>query len=154
MMVICIKQHLSNIWSSIHEKVKQHWGWVEKMLLIKKVFVYERFDLEMYAACQQKSMSKLNWESWDRFLWHKCDHFNLIWLFWVCDSRFDKPIHLEELEKWFDRHRSWWDDCLVIAWIWMKNFLSIHRITVSMGVTWEMGWNKGSSWWHLYDIIT
>ena len=23
-MVICVKQHLSNIWSSIHEKVKQH----------------------------------------------------------------------------------------------------------------------------------
>ena len=30
MIVICIKQHLSNIWSSIHEKVKEHWGWVEK----------------------------------------------------------------------------------------------------------------------------
>ena len=30
MILICIKQHLSNIWSSIHEKVKQHWGWVEK----------------------------------------------------------------------------------------------------------------------------
>ena len=29
-ILICIKQHLSNIWSSIHEKVKQHWGWVEK----------------------------------------------------------------------------------------------------------------------------
>ena len=28
MMVLCIKQHPSNIWSSIHEKVKQHWGWV------------------------------------------------------------------------------------------------------------------------------
>ena len=30
MMFICIKQHLSNSWSSIHEKVKQHLGWVEK----------------------------------------------------------------------------------------------------------------------------
>ena len=29
-MLICIKQQLSNIWSSIHEKVKQHWGWVGK----------------------------------------------------------------------------------------------------------------------------
>ena len=29
-MLICIKQQLSNIWSSIREKVKQHWGWVEK----------------------------------------------------------------------------------------------------------------------------
>ena len=24
------KQHLSNIWGSIREKGKQHWGWVEK----------------------------------------------------------------------------------------------------------------------------
>ena len=30
MMLICIKQHLNNIWSSIHKQVKQHWGWVEK----------------------------------------------------------------------------------------------------------------------------
>ena len=30
MMVICVKQHLSNIWSSFHEKVKQHWGWAVK----------------------------------------------------------------------------------------------------------------------------
>ena len=29
-MLTCTKQHLSNIWSSIYEKVKQHWGWVEK----------------------------------------------------------------------------------------------------------------------------
>ena len=30
MMLICIKQHLSNIWSSAHEKIKEHWGWVGK----------------------------------------------------------------------------------------------------------------------------
>ena len=24
------KQHLGNIWGSIYQKVKQHWGWVEK----------------------------------------------------------------------------------------------------------------------------
>ena len=29
-MLACIKQRLSNIWSSIHENVKQAWGWVEK----------------------------------------------------------------------------------------------------------------------------
>ena len=29
-MVICIKQHLTNIWSLVHDKVKQHWSWVEK----------------------------------------------------------------------------------------------------------------------------
>ena len=36
MTVICIKQHLSNILSSIHEKVKQNWGWVEKRIAYKK----------------------------------------------------------------------------------------------------------------------
>ena len=30
------KEQLSNIWSSIHEKVHQRWGWVKKALLIKK----------------------------------------------------------------------------------------------------------------------
>ena len=37
-MVICIKQHLSNIWSSIHEKVKQHWDCVEKKALLKSSY--------------------------------------------------------------------------------------------------------------------
>ena len=36
MMLICIKQHLSNIWRSIYEKVKQRWGWVEKSVADKK----------------------------------------------------------------------------------------------------------------------
>ena len=26
MMPICVKLDLSNIWRSVHEKVKQHWG--------------------------------------------------------------------------------------------------------------------------------
>ena len=36
MMLICIKQHISNIWSSIYQKVKQHWGWVKKSVANKK----------------------------------------------------------------------------------------------------------------------
>ena len=36
MVVICIEQHLSNIWSSIDEKVKQRWEWVEKSVAYKK----------------------------------------------------------------------------------------------------------------------
>ena len=35
-MFVCIKQHLINIWISIHENVKQHWGWVEKSVPYKK----------------------------------------------------------------------------------------------------------------------
>ena len=33
MMFICLKQHLINISSSVHEKVKQRWGWVEKSVV-------------------------------------------------------------------------------------------------------------------------
>ena len=35
-MLICIKQHLSNIWSTIREKVKQHWGWCKKNVCLQK----------------------------------------------------------------------------------------------------------------------
>ena len=36
MMLICIKQQLSNIWSVIHKEVKQHWGWVWKKPCLSK----------------------------------------------------------------------------------------------------------------------
>ena len=43
-MVTYIKQHLRNIWSSIHKKVQQHWGLVEKKkkksVAYKKKLVY------------------------------------------------------------------------------------------------------------------
>ena len=50
MMFICIRQHLSNIWSSFHEKVKQLWDWIEKSVGYKKNCVllhnfYARFPL-------------------------------------------------------------------------------------------------------------
>ena len=50
MMAICIKQHLSNIWSSIHEQVKQNWGWVEKKrcLYKKNVYLYQNLGLTGY----------------------------------------------------------------------------------------------------------
>ena len=35
-ILICIKLKLSTIWSSIYEKVKQHWGYVEKNIAYKK----------------------------------------------------------------------------------------------------------------------
>ena len=39
-MIVCTKQHLCNIWSSIYEKVKQHWGWAEKKALLIKSFYF------------------------------------------------------------------------------------------------------------------
>ena len=43
MMVIGIKQHLSNILSSIHEKIKQHWDWVKKSFAFKKSVYCTKF---------------------------------------------------------------------------------------------------------------
>ena len=36
---LCNKQDLSNIWSWIHEKVKQHWGSIEKSCSSKKACI-------------------------------------------------------------------------------------------------------------------
>ena len=41
MMVTSIKQNLNNIWSSIRENVKQHWGWVEKKAFFIKKRVFD-----------------------------------------------------------------------------------------------------------------
>ena len=40
MMAIFTKQMLSNIWSSIHKKVSQHRGWVEKKDVTYKKSMY------------------------------------------------------------------------------------------------------------------
>ena len=47
LMLIWIKQHLSNIWSSIYEKIKEHWSWVEKLACLKKACIWIRFDLHI-----------------------------------------------------------------------------------------------------------
>ena len=47
-MVICIKQQLSNMWSSSHEEFKQHWGWIEKKDYLSKK---KRVCLSMYVYC-------------------------------------------------------------------------------------------------------
>ena len=41
-VLICNQQHLSNIWSSIHEKLKQHWGWVKKSIAYKKIVYFTK----------------------------------------------------------------------------------------------------------------
>ena len=43
MMLVCIKQNLSNIWSSIHEKVKQYQGYAEKSVAYKKPCILKTF---------------------------------------------------------------------------------------------------------------
>ena len=64
MMVICIKQQLSNIWSSIDEKVKQRWGWVEKSV----AYLKKRVIRKNIARC--KFLQKLAPTMWKLiFLW-------------------------------------------------------------------------------------
>ena len=41
MMLTYINQHQSNIWSSIHEKVQQYWGWIGKSLADKKACIFK-----------------------------------------------------------------------------------------------------------------
>ena len=36
MMLVCIKQHPTDTWGSIYEKVKKRWSWVEKNVLLIK----------------------------------------------------------------------------------------------------------------------
>ena len=36
MILICIKQHPTNTLGSVYEKVKEHWDWVEKIVLLIK----------------------------------------------------------------------------------------------------------------------
>ena len=53
MMVMCIKQRLSNIWSSIHGNVRQQWGWFKGKSCLYKNFPYTReysWHIEPYWA--------------------------------------------------------------------------------------------------------
>ena len=57
MMVMCIEEHLSNIWRSVYDKVKLHRGWVEKKrLIIKKAYNLkdkEFADDIIFSMCEQ-----------------------------------------------------------------------------------------------------
>ena len=50
-MFICIKQHLSNIWSSVQENAKQHSAWAGKKKKNKKNAAYEKACIEQYVYC-------------------------------------------------------------------------------------------------------
>ena len=58
MMLICIKQLRSSIWSSIHEKVKQHWRWVEK-----KMFQFKPFKQFKKCPCVSRCSCVHKWHS-------------------------------------------------------------------------------------------
>ena len=47
-MLTCINQQAINIWSSIHEKVKQHWDWVEKSVAYKRACIFRSSRPQMF----------------------------------------------------------------------------------------------------------
>ena len=70
MMLKCIKQHPSNIWSSIDEKAKHHWCWIEK----KKHYLLKRkhVPLTMLSSRRkQNEKARKRWKYWARDLFVK-----------------------------------------------------------------------------------
>ena len=61
MMVICLKQDPSNIWSLIHENVKQHWGSVEKSVTYKKSMYFGRAK-QLVVSLRATSQGLKNWK--------------------------------------------------------------------------------------------
>ena len=64
MMFICIKQHLSNIWSSIYEKVKQHWRLSWKKRWINLEIEYHKTTWCLYGRLISSSLQFGNWIQW------------------------------------------------------------------------------------------
>ena len=68
MNAIYIRQHLSNIWSSIYQKVKQQWGWVEERVAYKKSvqhFSRSVLDLSFSDVKKRKQISDATSIAWD-----------------------------------------------------------------------------------------
>ena len=68
-MVISIKQHLSNIWSSVHEEVKQHYGWVKKKHVMAPVAISKAGKTSIFLLNQiQGKMRSITvmyyWRKW------------------------------------------------------------------------------------------
>ena len=56
-MFVCIKQRLSNVWTSVHEKVKQNWDWVEKSVAFQKQYL---IFIKQDDLCHNKRKFKTN----------------------------------------------------------------------------------------------
>ena len=63
MMVMCNIQHLSNIWSWIHEKNKQHWDWVEKCIVYKNTCISVYMITTLHYLHCATYFDKLKWEA-------------------------------------------------------------------------------------------
>ena len=63
MMIICIKEHLSIIWSSIHENLE--WDWVKKKCcLYKKTCIYTDDEQLFVYFYSTKPLERYKWGLW------------------------------------------------------------------------------------------
>ena len=60
-ILICIKQHPSNIWSWIPKKDKQNWGWVEKSFAYKYTLYKMRHSMIMLTYIKQHPSNIWSW---------------------------------------------------------------------------------------------
>ena len=76
LMIMGNKQHLSTIWNWIHGKVKQHWGWVERVIYKKMRIHY--FHLEELGDQSQPNIVAQSEVSnvWTPNFWLRCGTTN------------------------------------------------------------------------------
>ena len=93
-LYVCIKQHLSGTWSSVHEKVKQHWGWAEKSVAYKKSIYFVGTSNEPSSSRCERVLnlfycSVLNLKLFLRESWKNQFFSPRFRGFWNCDLRTD-----------------------------------------------------------------
>ena len=104
-MVICIKEHLSNIWSSVHEEIEQHQGWVEKKLcLYRKNCVFYPVETNVPILYHWKTLKSL-W-FFDVFKGHRVSRSS-------CSQMFFKTGVLKNSAKFTGKHLRW-------SLVWIK----------------------------------
>ena len=98
-MVICIKEHLSNIWSSVHEEMEQHQGWVEKKLcLYRKNCLFYPVETNVPILYHWKTLKSL-W-FFDVFKGHRVSRSS-------CSQMFFKTVVLKNSAKFTGKHLRW-----------------------------------------------
>ena len=82
-MLVRIKERLRNIWSSIHEKIKQHWEWVEKSVTYKKV---SRLSVPYIKMHEQKKIPASGIKSHNGISWYLCKCYELTDFKAICQN--------------------------------------------------------------------
>ena len=121
LMLICITQHLSNIWSWIYGKVKQHWVEKKALLIKKRVYQLLQFILEQKVS--------------EKNVWYIHLHFRkgIIWLYTWKSMYNRRDIQLARLieKSWYKNRQLEFTVCYIqqglrkVSLIYSSNFSQI-----------------------------